>query len=73
MRAWVGKFRSDCETDFEEDVPTRIGNQFDHRAQDSMIIRNPTARTKESRMTASEEVLVCISIAGTIYALFMPA
>ena len=35
-------------------IPTRIGNQFPHNAQDRMIIRNPTARTNESRITAVE-------------------
>jgi len=32
--------------------PTMRGNQFDQSAQDRMIIKNPTARTKESRITA---------------------
>ena len=34
--------------------PTRRGNQFDQRAHDRMIIKKPTARTKESRMTAGQ-------------------
>jgi len=32
--------------------PTMRGNQFDQSAQERMIIKNPTARTKESRITA---------------------
>ena len=38
-----------------EDEPTKRGNQFDHRAQERMIIKNPTARTNESKMTAEGE------------------
>ena len=34
------------------DEPTKRGNQFDHRAQERMIIKNPTARTNESKITA---------------------
>jgi hypothetical protein len=32
--------------------PTMRGNQFDQSAQERMIIKNPTARTKERRITA---------------------
>ena len=33
-------------------APTRRGSQLDHNAQDRMIMRKPTARTNERRMTA---------------------
>lgn len=41
-----------CKRKMCEDEPTKRGNQFDHRAQERMIIKNPTARTNESKMTA---------------------
>ena len=34
------------------DVPTRRGNQLDQSAQERIMRRNPTARTKDSKMTA---------------------
>jgi hypothetical protein len=37
-----------------DNEPTRRGNQFDQRAQDRIIIKKPTARTKESRITAGQ-------------------
>jgi hypothetical protein len=42
------------ERDREKNInePTMRGNQFDQSAQERMIIKNPTARTKESRITA---------------------
>ena len=36
----------------KDNEPTMRGNQFDQRAHERMIIKKPTARTKESRMTA---------------------
>ena len=39
----------------EDNEPTRRGNQFDQRAHERMIIKKPTARTKESRMTAGQK------------------
>jgi hypothetical protein len=36
------------------DPPTSSGSQFDQSAQERIIIKNPTARTKESKMTAGE-------------------
>lgn len=38
-------------------VPTRRGSQLAHRAHERMIKRNPTARTKESRITAIDSLL----------------
>ena len=38
--------------------PTRRGSQFDQSAQERMIIKNPTARTKESKMTALRYVRI---------------
>jgi hypothetical protein len=38
-----------------EDEPTERGNQFDHRAQERTIIKNPTMGTDESRMSAKGE------------------
>jgi hypothetical protein len=35
-----------------EHVPTSSGSQFAHRAQERMMSRKPTARTKESKITA---------------------
>ena len=46
---WVGGGGRKC-----FDPPTRRGSQFDQSAQERMIIKNPTARTKESKMTAGE-------------------
>jgi hypothetical protein len=39
----------------DDHEPTRRGNQFDQRAHERMIIKKPTASTKESRMTAGKE------------------
>ena len=38
------------------DPPTRRGSQFDQSAQERIIIKNPTARTKESKMTAVDMI-----------------
>jgi hypothetical protein len=45
----------------DDDEPTKRGNQFDQSAQDRMIIKNPTARTNESKITAGggKGVRVC--------------
>jgi len=34
---------------------TRTGSQLDHSAHDRMISKNPTARTKESKMTVFKQ------------------
>lgn len=36
-------------------APTSNGSQFFHSAHDRIIKRNPTANTKERRMTAAHE------------------
>jgi hypothetical protein len=46
----VGEDGGERERNINE--PTMRGNQFDQSAQERMIIKNPTARTKESRITA---------------------
>jgi hypothetical protein len=51
LSKWVRRGRlQEREKNINE--PTMRGNQFDQSAQERMIIKNPTARTKESRITA---------------------
>ena len=56
-------------------APTRRGSQFDHRAHERMINRNPTARTKDKRMTAVDgSRLDCVQcVSWDVNRLFNPA
>lgn len=38
----------------KDSIPTRRGSQFDHNAHDRIIMRNPTANTKDNRITAEK-------------------
>jgi hypothetical protein len=67
----VGEKAKGCrerEREVNINEPTMRGSQFDQRAQERMIIKNPTARTKESRITARYRGVFERSYGGCLWA-----